>query len=201
MVSHPVRAASEGDRAPTAALLARAFIDDPALAYLFPDAAGRPQRLRRFFRLIASVDPSPSLWTLSLDPGGMPQAAALWRPPGAWKTPLSAMLARLPALLGAFGLALPRALAMQSALEAHHPMAPHWYLQSVGCEPAAQGLGHGGAAIRDRLALCDAEGWPAALETATPGNVGLDQALGFVITDEFRIGGRVDFWAMWREPR
>lgn len=201
MASHPVRAASEGDRAPTAALLARAFIDDPALAYLFPDTAGRPQRLQRFFRLIASVDPSPSLWTLSMGPGGTPQAAALWRPPGAWKTPMSAMLARLPAMLGAFGLALPRALALQSALEAHHPHQPHWYLQFAGCEPAAQGKGHGGSAIRERLALCDAEGLAAALETATESNVGLYQSLGFVVTETWQTGPALRFWSMWRDPK
>ena len=195
-----VRPAAESDRAGTADILARAFIDDPAMAYLFPSDAGRPERLRRFFGLITRIDDDPALWTLALD-AGTPVAAALWRPPGAWQTPATAMLRRLPTMLHTFGLALPRALALQSRLEAHHPHTPHWYLQFAGCVPASQGRGYGGAAIRARLALCDADGLPAALETATPANIGLYQALGFAITATYDIKNGPRFWAMWRDPR
>ncbi|MBC7504276.1 MAG: GNAT family N-acetyltransferase [Sandarakinorhabdus sp.] len=111
------------------------------------------------------------------------------------------MLRLLPQMIGTFGLGLPRALAMQGVLEKHHPHPPHWYLQFVGCEPAAQGKGHGGAANRARLAQCDEQGLPAALETATPGNLGLYQTLGFVVTDSYTINNGPDFWTMWREPR
>ncbi len=196
----PVRPAAADERGVTAAVLARAFIDDPAMAWLFRDAGQRAERLRRFFGLITRVDGDPALWTLALD-GDKPAAAAMWRPPGAWATPTSAMLRLLPAMIHAFGLSLPRALALQNRLAAHHPATPHWYLQFVGCVPAAQGKGLGGAAIRDRLATCDAQGLPAALETATPGNLGLYQALGFVITDTFAIDDSLTFWTMWRDPR
>ena len=67
--------------------------------------------------------------------------------------------------------------------------------------PTAQGKGFGGAAIRARLALCDAQGLPAALETATESNVGLYQALGFAVTGTYRITGGPMFWSMWRDPR
>jgi hypothetical protein len=43
---------------------------------------------------------------------------------------------------------------------------------------------------------------PAALETATPANVGMYEALGFAVTGTYRIsGGGPEFWSMWREPR
>jgi ribosomal protein S18 acetylase RimI-like enzyme len=196
----PVRPAAAADRLTTAAILARAFVDDPAMAYLFQGDAGRPERLRHFFKLMTRVDDNPALWTLALD-AGTPVAAAMWRPPGAWATPTSAMLRLLPAMLHTFGFSLPRALALQSRLEAHHPHAPHWYLQYAGCVPDAQGRGFGGAAIRARLAACDAEGLPAALETATPANVGLYQALGFAVTATYDIKGGPRFWTMWRDPR
>ncbi len=192
-----VRPAAIADRSIAADILARAFIDDPALAFLFRDAADRPNRLSRFFTLMTRIDDSPQHWSLAADAA----AIAMWRPPGAWQTPTSAMIRHLPAMLSTFGLALPRALAMQSALEAHHPHTPHWYLQFVGCLPSAQGKGYGGAVIRDRLARCDAEGLPAALETATPANVPLYQALGFVITSTYDIKGGPTFWTMWRDPR
>jgi GNAT superfamily N-acetyltransferase len=182
-------------------LLSRAFIDDPAMAYLFRDAATRASRLDRFFAVMAHIDDDVGHWSMALDPAGVPVAAALWRPPGAWATPFLATLRALPQLVATFGFGLPRALAMQGVLEKYHPHAPHWYLQFVGCEPAAQGKGYGGAAIRARLAMCDAQGLAAALETATPGNLGLYQALGFVITARYAIKDGPDFWTMWREPR
>ena len=196
-----VRTAAAGERAVTAAVLAQAFIDDPAMAYLFPDAARRADRLARFFAMIARVDASTEHWTLALDEAGAPVAATLWRPPGAWVTPVSAMLRLLPQLVSTFRTGLPRALALQSVLEAYHPEAPHWYLQFAGCVPAAQGKGYGGAAIRAKLAHCDATGMPAALETATPANLGLYQSLGFVITGSHDVKNGPTFWNMWRKPR
>jgi ribosomal protein S18 acetylase RimI-like enzyme len=196
-----VRPAAQADRGTAAGILARAFIDDPALAHLFRDAADRPRRLARFFGLIVSIDRTPEYWTLASDADGDVVAAALWRPPGAWKTPASAMAANILPLLQVFGWVLPRALSMQGAIEAHHPAAPHWYLQFVGCVPQAHGRGFGGAVIRARLAQCDADGLPAALETATPGNVGIYEALGFRVTGTYQIKGGPKFWSMWREPR
>jgi ribosomal protein S18 acetylase RimI-like enzyme len=196
-----VRVATAADRPDTARLLARAFIDDPAMAYLFPDAAGRAGRLDKFFATIGRSDAVTDGWTLALDAAGKPVAAAIWRPPGAWQTRLWTMLPLLPALLSTFGTGLRRALALQSVLEAHHPQVPHWYLQFAGCDPCAQGQGFGGAAIRARLAQCDTQGLPAALETATPGNLGLYQALGFAITGSHIVPNGPTFWNMWREPR
>ncbi len=197
-----IRPASAADRPLAASILARAFIDDPALSFLFPDREDRPRRLARFFALITSIDTTPELWTLAADDSGAESAVALWRPPGLWKTPTAAMLAHVLPLLQVFGWSLPRALAMQGKIEAHHPQPPHWYLQFVGCVPERHGRGLGGAVIRQRLAQCDADGVPAALETATPGNVGIYESLGFVVTGTYQIkGGGPKFWSMWREPR
>ena len=195
-----VRQATAADRADTAIVLAQAFVDDPAMAYLFRACARRPAALLRFFAMIGAADAATVHWTLALDPEGTPVAAATWRPPGLWRTPLPVLLRLLPRLLATFGTALPRALALQGQLEAHHPRVPHWYLQFAGCVPASQGRGYGGAAIRAQLARCDLTGIPASLETATPANLVLYQALGFVIADHFRIKGGPEFWTMWREP-
>jgi GNAT superfamily N-acetyltransferase len=194
------RAATADDRGAVAGVLARAFIDDPAMAYLFRDAADRPRRLARFFALIVSIDPTPGHWQLVDDAEGRLAAAALWRPPGAWQTPTVTMVASLLPLAQAFGWALPRALAMQRLIEAHHPAIPHWYLQFVGCVPEQHGRGLGGAAIRARLAECDAQGLPAALETATPGNLAIYEALGFRVTGSYQVRGGPTFWSMWRGP-
>ena len=195
-----VRPAVDADRGAVAGVLARAFIDDPAMAYLFRDANDRPRRLARFFGLIASIDQSPGHWALAQDSAGALAAAALWRPTGEWRTPVSVMAANILPLVQVFGLGLVRALSMQGVIEKHHPVQPHWYLQFVGAVPQVRGQGLGGAVIRKRLAMCDADGMPAALETATPGNLGIYEAMGFRVSGTYQISDGPQFWSMWREP-
>ena len=196
-----VRPAAAADRAALSDVLARAFIADLALGHIFPDAATRPKRLRGFFDLITATESDPALTDLALGADGSPVAAAVWRPPGAWKTPASTMLAQAWPMLRTFGTALPRALAVQGALEAHHPAAPHWYLEFAGCVPELHGRGYGGSAIRARLQRCDAGGHAAALETAKESNLALYRSLGFEVTGQFTVPRGPKFWSMWRDPR
>lgn len=196
-----VRPAAAADRAAVTNVLARAFIRDPALAHIFPAEAPRPVRLARFFSLITATESNPALTDLALHDHGRPVAAAVWRAPGGWKTPAATMLAHAWPMLRTFGTALPRALSLQGMLEAHHPSAPHWYLEFAGCLPELHGRGYGGAAIRTRLAHCDASRTPAALETANEGNVPLYRSLGFEVSGSFTVPKGPRFWAMWREPR
>lgn len=167
------------------------------MRHLFPDTARRHARLPHFFDLMWRSGPDIGLTDLA-DDGA---AVAIWRAPGTWNLPTVRLLRFALPLLRTFGSALPRALALQGQLEAHHPHAPHWYLAFVGCDPALQGRGLGGAAIKARLVRCDAEAMPAALETATESNLAIYRALGFEITGSFDVAGGPRFWTMWREPR
>ncbi len=194
---HSVRPATSDDRAAIVRTLALAFANDPALSYVFPNPAARPARLQRFFDLIVRSEPDPSLTTL-VDNGA---AVAVWRAPGAWRTPTLTMLRYAVPLLTTFGTALPRTLRLQALLERHHPTQPHWYLEFVGCDPALQGTGRGGAAIRAGLARADAAGLPCALEAAVESNVSLYRALGFDVTSEFRVADGPWFREMWRPAR
>ena len=196
-----VRLARSGDLPVLATILARAFADDPALAHVFADPASRPKRLRRFFALMLRVEPHAALTDIACTPGGDAAAVAVWRAPGRWRTPVATMLREALPMLAVFGAALPRALRLQAQLEANHPPGPHWYLEFLGCAPDRQGQGFGGAAIRTRLARCDASGECAALETANPANVPLYTALGFAVTHDFEVTPDLRFWCMWREPR
>lgn len=192
-----IRPATLADRPAIIAALAAAFQDDPALSWLFADAATRPERLRRFFKLITAADARPGDWHVA-ERDGQVQGAALWRPPGHWAIPTSAMLANLPGLISCFGGTLPRALGMQAQMDRHHLQAPHWYLQFVGVHPAAQGQGLGGAVIRAGLARADAARQPCYLETATPANVPLYEALGFAVAKTYDIKAGPHFWSMPR---
>jgi hypothetical protein len=51
-----IRIAAPRDRAAVATMLARAFADDPAMAFIFPDPADRAKRLPRLFALLFDGD-------------------------------------------------------------------------------------------------------------------------------------------------
>ncbi|WP_294272418.1 GNAT family N-acetyltransferase [uncultured Sphingomonas sp.] len=189
-----IREARAGDRAAVAKMLGRAFADDPAMSYIFPDAAQRAKRLPRLFALLFDSD-AVGMRLVAQDA----DAGTFWRPPGRAHVPMTAMLAQAIPLLATLGTALPRALRLSHAIEAHFPAEPFWYLHIAGVDPARQGQGLGGASIRAGLARCDADGVPAYLETATESNVGLYARLGFELTGEWSVPkGGPRFWSMMR---
>lgn len=187
-----VRIALPSDRDAVAAMLARAFARDPAFNWLY---AGPPPpvKLERLFRLIYDSD-APHLRLMTS--GG--QAATLWRAPGRAVTSLGETLRHALPLWRALGTKLPRAMRIGAAIEAHFPREPFWYLHIAGCDPAHQGKGHGGAAIRAGLERV-AGRLPCYLETARESNVALYQRLGFRVTGDWHVpGGGPRFWSMLR---
>lgn len=191
-----VRPATAADGPVVVDVLARAFVADPVMHHLFRDDARRPAKLAQFFALVGRAEDDPADTLIA----GDGKAVTVWRKPGAWRTPPAAMLRLAWPMLATFGLGLPRALRVQSLLEANHATAPHWYLEFAGCVPEAHGRGFGGAAIRGRLAAADAAGVPTALETANPANLPIYGALGYVVTGGFDVTPALRFWTMWRDP-
>jgi GNAT superfamily N-acetyltransferase len=191
------RAATRADGEAIAGVLGRAFHDDPLISFMLPDEASRAVKAPRLFKL---------LFKLGLPHGGCDvtaglEAAALWRPPGAWHIPTWAYLANAGEFLGLFGLAgARRVTATMDLVEARHPKAPHWYLQAIGTDPSKQGLGYGGVAIRRRLAIADEAGMACYLESSKASNVPIYQSFGFRTTGEIVIPDGPTLWPMWREP-
>ena len=189
-----IREATDADRTAVAAMLARAFADDPAMSYIFPDPRDRAKRLPRLFALLFDAD-APGLRLVT----GDAQAATLWQRPGTAQASTMDLLRQAIPLVTTLGFALPRALRVGDALDAHAPPQRHWYLHIAGVDPAQQGKGLGGASIREGLARAAADGLPAYLETATEGNVALYQSLGFAVTSEWHVPkGGPKFWSMLR---
>lgn len=187
-----VRLATRTDRGPVAAILARAFVDDPALVWILPDAGARARRLPKFFAMLFDSGATGVRLTTT-----DATAATLWRGPGQAATPSGELLRYAWPLLTTFGFALGRALQLADAIDAHFPTHPFWYLHIAGCDPAHQGRGLGKAAVRAGLDRMGGSGLPYYLETATERNVGFYQSLGFRVTGEWRVsddGPR--FWSM-----
>jgi ribosomal protein S18 acetylase RimI-like enzyme len=193
------RRATSADAPTLARMLARAFLDDPVAMWSCRPDGLRPAVLERFnaARLRHLLD-EQEIWTT-------PElsSAALWAPPGRWKTTArqDAELARAilhPRLL----VRAPLILAGFLGLERRHPhTSPHWYLAVLGTDPAAQGQGLGSAVLAPVLEQCDADGLGAYLESSKESNIAFYARHGFRVTAELRLPRGPSMWAMWRDAR
>lgn len=185
------RAATE-DIATISASLARAFDDDPVMAWVFPDAGARQSRLARFFAIEAEATlPQGEVW---MSEGG--HSAALWSPPGHWRMNLSTVL-RVAPLVGARAPLLLRGF---RGVEHRHPRWPHWYLAVLGTDPAMQGRGLGSAVMAPVLNRCDEQGIGAYLESSKEANVPYYRRHGFEVVEVVSLLRGPQLWLMWRHP-
>ena len=71
-------------------------------------------------------------------------------------------------------------------MDRFHPKEPHWYLPLIAADPAHRGRGLGTALMEAAIAVIDADGRPAWLESSNPRNIPLYQRFGFEIVGEIR---------------
>jgi ribosomal protein S18 acetylase RimI-like enzyme len=196
-----VRPLVRTDVGPTAAAMARAFYDDPVMAWIFPDEQMRSRRLPSFFASALRGNLRQEN-TEVVATGEQVLGCAIWMAPGTWRPPLWRQFAALPTVIMRLRSRLAVASATYGALLAVHPQEPHWYLSGIGTDPPAQGTGVGGALLRSRLARCDAAGQAAYLESSKERNVPFYERHGFRVTRELTVpGGGPVLWLMWREPQ
>jgi GNAT superfamily N-acetyltransferase len=198
VISTPVsvRPARADDFGSLAAMLARAFYDDPVTAWFYPDAARRMKHARRFFGIrLRQLADQKLIYTTSELSG-----AALWTLPGRWREDLRQSLMLLPML----PVLLPRIVRSTAAvreIERRHPVVPHFYLSVIGTEPEQQGGGIGSALLGPVLQRCDSDGVGAYLECSKEGNVDFYARQGFALTERIELPEGPPLWLMWREPR
>jgi ribosomal protein S18 acetylase RimI-like enzyme len=192
----PVRPARREDIAALSATLARAFQDDPVAAWVYRSARRRPHWMRRFFAWqLLRLLPQDATWT-----GDDREGAALWALPDRWREERGETLTLLRATLPGILPRLPRVARGLAEVEARHPTRPHLYLVSLGVDPARQRRGLGSELLAPGLALCDREGLPAYLETATEGNVAFYGRHGFRVIGDLTLPKGPTVWLLWREP-
>jgi GNAT superfamily N-acetyltransferase len=193
-----VRQADAGDGSHLAAVLARAFRDDPVQRWLFPSDADWARGSPRLFRATLRVWTRFGVVHTSADRAG----AAIWVPPGPPRVPRSAEWRLSVEAI----LALRRRTALAARafarMEHHHPKEPHWYLMVLGTEPRQQGRGVGSALLRPTLERCDREGTLAWLESSKERNLPFYRGHGFELVETLPLpGGGPPVWLMRRPPR
>lgn len=189
-----VRTAHSGDAPQLYDILSLAFVGDPVARWVYPD----PEQYRVCFPVFARLfagDAIP-LNTAFVSEDGC--AAALWHDPfcEADEDALGAYLEE--------SIAPPEkntAFAVFEKMAANHPAEPHWYLPLIGVSPDKQGLGYGGALLRQSLWLCDQTGMPSYLEASSARSVPLYRRFGFEVTGEIAVGECPPLYPMLRQPR
>lgn len=189
-----VVAADSADYDRTVATLGAAFIADPLMRWMFPDAS---QYLRNF-PLVAkyfgggAFDHSSAYRSIDF------RAAALWLPPGVGpdEEGLGAVMQE-----GIAPELHQEAFALLEQVGAYHPTEPHWYLPVIGVDPPSQGKGYGSALLAHCLEIFDRDHAAAYLESSNPTNIPLYQRFGFVITGEIQAGSSPVVTPMFRAAR
>ena len=192
------RAASWSDATPISETLARAFFDDPLICFFLPDEKERPVKMPKLFKLLFKL----GLPHGTCDVTSGYEAAAIWRPPNKWRIPVYQYFTNGRSFVSLFGIG--RGLRVMTAMEhieKRHPREPHFYLQAIGTDPAKQGKGFGGIVMRRHLAIADARGLPAYLESSKEKNIPIYQSFGFEVTGEITLPGGPTLYPMWRKVR
>jgi ribosomal protein S18 acetylase RimI-like enzyme len=180
-------------------MLARAFQDDPAWAWVLPDARRRASLLPWLFRMNFEVAEA-QVWTT---PGEV-VGCARWLPPGRPEIHVARMLRALVATPVRVREATSRFLAYGRSVEAMRAAAvpePHWYLAGIGVEPGRRRSGVGSALMQPGLEASGRDGVSCALLTNNEENLAFYELHGFEVVRKGRTPeDGPPAWMMQRHP-
>jgi predicted N-acetyltransferase YhbS len=163
-----------------AAVLARAFRDDPIVRWPLPDVPDIEDRIRSMFTW-AYVDLA-DLGMVWESAGGT--GVAVWVPPGGAELLIASdreVRDRLATLTDDGGR---RYGVLWDWIADQLPDEPHWFLDALGVDPSRQGEGIGGALVRWGLERAARDGVPVTLETGSKRNVAWYERFGFRVVHE-----------------
>jgi ribosomal protein S18 acetylase RimI-like enzyme len=199
MTTSDARLAAAADVPAIGEALALAFHDDPVMAWLF--GPQDEKTLRHLGRYLSHETTRhlkhPTVYTTDARAG-----AALWDPPGHWKTGVGEVLKLMPVMLPGLRHRVVRALRGLAKIEAAHDKHPeHYYLAVLGTRPDRQGQGIGATLLRPVLERCDQDGIGAYLESSKESNIPFYRRHGFEVVEEIHLPKGPLLYPMWRDPQ
>jgi ribosomal protein S18 acetylase RimI-like enzyme len=189
-----VTRASLSDYDRSIAALVTAFISDPFIRWMFPDAKQYlhyfPQVLKYFAG--RAFDHGSAFRSEDF------KATALWLPPGVGpdEEALGAVMQE-----GVAPELQEEVFAVLDQVGASHPLVAHWYLPAIGVDPMLQGKGYGMALLARGVDVCDSTHVAAYLEATNPANIPLYRRFGFEIVGEIQTGSSPPITTMLRAAR
>ena len=132
--------------------------------------------------------------------GWVRQGQRLWALPGRYPFPHLRSGLAMATVVPRLGVRAAVRLPSMIAVDRVHPPEPHWYLLTIGVEPAMQGRGVAATLIGARISEADATRVPIYLETFNPANPTYYRRLGFTDRQTVEIRRLPRFWTMLREP-
>jgi ribosomal protein S18 acetylase RimI-like enzyme len=186
---------------PASQMFARAFQDDPLLAYLIPDSAKRRYLSPRMYRCALRYG---FYYGHVLATSANLEGVTIWLPPeaahGSVPMMLRAGLLSLSFTIGPQFVA--RFLSFYQHLDRlrqEHTPFRHWYLQLLGVDPEHQGRGHATALLTPMLTRLDHERLPCCLDTMNGDNVAFYERFGFrVVAKSLLPKTEIGLWLMAR---
>jgi ribosomal protein S18 acetylase RimI-like enzyme len=187
---------------PAAAMVARAFQDNPLSVYFFPDMSERKNKLPYIFQFMISYG---LLYGEAYTTSPNLEGVAVWLP---------SEKARMKRRGDVENEGLSRLFKVERKTAAkwrsfddyvssmHKRLVPfaHWYLQLLGVDPAYQGKGYASTLLKAMFTRIDKERLPCFLETDAKRDVSIYQHYGFKVVEEGVVpGSEVTIWAMLRE--
>ncbi len=194
MSDEPVIEMATPEEAPAlAALIARAFADDPIVSWLFPAGADGAQAMFEAYDSMAAD--AGFVWRIGA------HAMAMWVPPSGVQAVREIDRKMEPTIAEVTGDDGVRYRSFWGRMDRFHPDEPHWFLDHIAVDAGARGRGLGSALIRFGLERAAADGAPAYLETGEPSNVPLYQQFGLRVFDEDEgPDGGPHIWFMRLDP-
>lgn len=186
--------ASLSDYDRSIAALVAAFISDPFIRWMFPDAKQYLQYFPQVLKYFAGRAFEHGSAYRSEDF----KAAALWLPPGVGpdEEALGAVMQE-----GVTTELQGEVFAVLEQVGASHPPFAHWYLPAIGVEPMLQGKGYGTALLARGVEVCDGAHVAAYLEATNPANIPLYRRFGFEAVGEIQAGSSPPITPMLRAAR
>lgn len=196
-----IASAGPEQRRSAAALLARAFDDDPAANLLFATSVRRISLERLFLAELQRRDVLVEVGISALTEELI--GCAIWADGGSRRRPgpdIGGLLQAL-ALLRAPVAAVRMALAAPALERLGSRFAPPGAvtLVAVGIVPPLRGAGYGSSLLQSGLRRLDAAGLPCYLETVNPRSVRFHERHGFRVVGEVTPRGSLRTLAMVRE--
>lgn len=173
MVDNPVVTVNDEERSRVFAALACSFSADPLMRWMFPEASVYlNSAMGEFYDAFGggAIDLGTAVRTPSYE------GAALWYPPGSGPDEERLFTAMQTTVRPEIHEDCTEMLA---GMDQYHPKEPCWYLAVIGVDHGHQGCGWGAQLMKHGLAMVDAHGMPAYLESSNPRNMSLYKRHGF----------------------